>query len=261
MNLNKPEEWISSFEELEYILDNSMDELEDANDEVKDFVSKVLEDGLENGTVMGSVGIQNNLMSIISSALEFGERGFDDSPEAILSFISFDVAVQSTLIEKLPSTLLEEIGLAFSSEPNKYGYYTLREEGITVAYKDDIILLTTQKERNAGKVSSDPLSNDSELYTDLVSAQNTLIFTIPEDVKPLLSMATEYLFKELPDYYPTDGLEYLLEDAIEAYDKTIARAAIQDKNWSLSLSSGWDVNSSYGKLLSKGCQGEESNPP
>ena len=74
-------------------------------------------------------------------------------------------------------------------------------------------------------------------------------------------MATEYLFKELPDYYPTDGLEYLLEDAIEAYDKTIARAAIQDKNWSLSLSSGWDVNSSYGKLLSKGCQGEESNPP
>ena len=262
MNLNKPEEWISSFDELEYILDNSMDELEDENDEVKNFVSVVLEDGLENGTIMGSVGVQNDFMSIISSAMEFRERGFNYSPEVILPLLSFDIAVQSTLIENLSSILLEEeIGLGFSSEPNKYGFFTLREDGITLARKDDIILITTQKERNAGKVSSDPLSNDSELYADLVGAQNTLIFTIPEDVKPLLSMATEIFLEELPDYYPTDGLEYLLEDAIEAYDKTTARAAIQDNNWSLSLSSVWDANSPYGKLLSKGCQGKESNPP
>ena len=260
MYLDKPEEWISSFEELEEIHENFENELKDESKEVKDFVSAVLEDGLENGAVMGSVGIENNLMSIAATLLEMEESGFDDSPETIFSFLNLDIAIQSNLVKHLPGLMKEE-GISFSPKANKYGFYTIREQGLTIGHKGDLVILTTEKEQNAGKPFSNSTQNSKQLYNELVQAQNTLILAIPEDVKPLLSMATEIAFKELPYYYPTDGLEYLLEDVINAYQKTIARAEILDNDLHLSLSSHWDTESTYGQLLANSCKRENNNPP
>lgn len=256
MYLNRPENWnnLKTYREFRNELAR---ELRRESPETKAFVNNILNDGLKKGTVMGSLGLQNGILGLAASLMELAE----DGPEGFLPVVDFDLVVKSNIVENI-GKLPPEAEIDFSEKPNNYGFYTFREResDLTFAYKNDIFLITTKREKDAGKSNSDHLGK-SPFYKDLIKSQNTLILTLPGDAKKLLNLGAKFAFAEAPNEIPMAGIKYLVEDFIEDFEKIIVRAEISDDKIKSSYSVFFNPKGNYGKLFTQNCPGEESNPP
>lgn len=252
MYLNRPENW-NDLEIYREFRNELARELRRESPETKAFVNNILNDGLKNGTVIGSLGLQSTIVGI----LQLAEGG----PEEFLQVADLDMVVKSNIVKNI-GKLPPEAEIYFSEKPNKYGFYTFREResDLTFAYKNDIFLITSQRESYAGKGYSNHLGK-SPFYKDLIKSQNTLLLTLPGEIKTLLNFAAKKEFAEAPDEIPMADIKYLVEDVIEDFEKIIARTEISDDEVKSSVSIFFDPEGNYGKLFTRNCRGKGSNPP
>ena len=131
MDLDKPSQWqeLALIHELPYM--NSNDSV------IQPLIDHFFSQGIQDGKIMGSVGITTNLMQLYNGLQS--ERTFAEEWQELLSF---DMAIVSTSAPLLIDALeAEDILEDASSTPiNQYGFKTHTIEDITIGWCDTILL-------------------------------------------------------------------------------------------------------------------------
>ena len=248
MDLDKPSQWqeLALIHELLYM--NSNDSV------IQPLIDHFFSQGIQDGKIMGSVGITTNLMQLYNGLQS--ERTFAEEWQELLSF---DMAIVSTSAPLLIDALeAEDILEDASSTPiNQYGFKTHTIEDITIGWCDTILLFSNNSATRLGKPHKENIGNFAH-HKELLNHDASILIDMPSSLSKSLVRAIPLAAKNSPNVEITNGLERLLIDVTEAYDYQLYSINVENNNVHLAMEVAMDPTTKLAQILYQSCDEKET---
>jgi len=248
MDLDKPSQWqeLTVIQELLYI--NSNDSV------MQPLIDQFLSQGIQDGKIMGSVGITTNLMQLYNGLQS--ERTFAEEWQELLSF---DMAIVSTSTPLLINAMEAEGILedASSTPVNQYGFKTHTIEDVTIGWCDTILLFSNNSATRLGKPHKENIGNFAH-HKELLNHDASILIDMPSSLSKSLVRAIPLAAKSAPDVKITNGLERLLIDLTEAFDFMLYSANVRENSIQLAMEVQMDPTTKLAQIIYQSCDGKES---
>lgn len=248
MDLDKPSQWqeLAVIQELLYI--NSNDSV------MQPLIDHFFSQGIQDGKIMGSVGITTNLMQLYNGLQS--ERTFAEEWQELLSF---DMAIVSTSTPLLINAMEAEGILedASSTPVNQYGFKTHTIEDITIGWCDTILLFSNNSATRLGKPHKENIGNFAH-HKELLNHDASILIDMPSSLSKSLVRAIPLAAKSAPDVRITNGLERLLIDLTEAFDFMLYSANVRENSIQLAMEVQMDPTTKLAQIIYQSCDGKES---
>jgi len=248
MDLDKPSQWqeLAVIQELLYI--NSNDSV------MQPLIDQFLSQGIQDGKIMGSVGITTNLMQLYNGLQS--ERTFAEEWQELLSF---DMAIVSTSTPLLINAMEAEGILedASSTPVNQYGFKTHTIEDVTIGWCDTILLFSNNSATRLGKPHKENIGNFAH-HKELLNHDASILIDMPSSLSKSLVRAIPLAAKSAPDVKITNGLERLLIDLTEAFDFMLYSANVRENSIQLAMEVQMDPTTKLAQIIYQSCDGKES---
>jgi len=248
MDLDKPSQWqeLALIHELPYM--NSNDSV------IQPLIDHFFSQGIQDGKIMGSVGITTNLMQLYNGLQS--ERTFAEEWQELLSF---DMAIVSTstslLIDALEAEgILED---ASSTPINQYGFKTHAIEDIMIGWCDTILLFSNNSATQLGKPHKENIGNFAH-HKELLNHDASILIDMPSSLSKSLVRAIPLAAKSAPNIEITNGLERLLIDLTEAYDYQLYSINVENNNVHLAMEVAMDPTTKLAQILYQSCDEKET---
>lgn len=248
MDLDKPSQWqeLAVIQELLYI--NSNDSV------MQPLIDHFFSQGIQDGKIMGSVGITTNLMQLYNGLQS--ERTFAEEWQELLSF---DMAIVSTSTPLLINAMEAEGILedASSTPKNQYGFKTHTIEDINIGWCDTILLFSNNSATRLGKPHKENIGNFAH-HKELLNHDASILIDMPSSLSKSLVRAIPLAAKSAPDVRITNGLERLLIDLTEAFDFMLYSANVRENSIQLAMEVQMDPTTKLAQIIYQSCDGKES---
>ena len=248
MDLDKPSQWqeLALIQELLYM--NSNDSV------IQPLIDHFFSQGIQDGKIMGSVGITTNLMQLYNGLQS--ERTFTEEWQELLSF---DMAIVSTSTPLLIDAMEEEGILedASSTPINQYGFKTHTIEDITIGWCDTILLFSNNSATQLGKPHKENIGNFAH-HKELLNHDASILIDMPSSLSKSLVRAIPLAAKSAPDVKITNGLERLLIDLTEAFDFMLYSANVRENSIQLAMEVQMDPTTKLAQIIYQSCNGKET---
>ena len=248
MDLDKPSQWqeLAVIQELLYI--NSNDSV------MQPLIDHFFSQGIQDGKIMGSVGITTNLMQLYNGLQS--ERTFAEEWQELLSF---DMAIVSTSTPLLINAMEAEGILedASSTPVNQYGFKTHTIEDVTIGWCDTILLFSNNSATRLGKPHKENIGNFAH-HKELLNHDASILIDMPSSLSKSLVRAIPLAAKSAPDVKITNGLERLLIDLTEAFDFMLYSANVRENSIQLAMEVQMDPATKLAQIIYQSCDGKES---
>ncbi|MGB1051887.1 MAG: hypothetical protein ACPGYF_07995 [Chitinophagales bacterium] len=248
MDLDKPDQWqeLAPIQELLFMY---------SNDPVfQPLLEHIFSQGIQDGKIIGSVGITTNLMQLYS-ALQ-SEQTFAEEWQEVLSF---DMAIVSTSVP-LTINAMEAEGIledASSIPANQYGFKTHTIEEITIGWCDTILLFSNNPATRLGKPHKENIGNFAH-HKELFNHDASILIDMPSSLSKSLVRAIPLAVKRAPNIEITNGLERLLIDFTEAFDFMLYTANVKDNSVNLAMEVQMDPQTKLAQIMYQSCDGKET---
>ena len=226
-----------------------------SNDSViQPLIDHFFSQGIQDGKIMGSVGITTNLMQLYNGLQS--ERTFAEEWQELLSF---DMAIVSTSAPLLIDALeAEDILEDASSTPiNQYGFKTHTIEDITIGWCDTILLFSNNSATRLGKPHKENIGNFAH-HKELLNHDASILIDMPSSLSKSLVRAIPLAAKSAPNVEITNGLERLLIDLTEAYDYQLYSINVENNNVHLAMEVAMDPTTKLAQILYQSCDEKET---
>lgn len=245
MDLNKPNRWqeLAPIQELLYM--NSNDSV------IQPLIDHFFSQGIQDGKIMGSVGITTNLMQLYNGLQS--ERTFAEEWQKLLSF---DMAIVSTSAPLLINAMEAEGILedASSIPVNQYGFKTHTIEEITIGWRDTILLFSNNLATRLGKPHKENIGNFAH-HKELLNHDASLLIDMPMSLSKNLVRAIPLAAKSAPNVEITNGLQRLLIDLTEAFDFMLYSANVKDNSVQLAMEVQMNPTTKLAQIMYQSCDG------
>ena len=248
MDLDKPSQWQELAPIQELLNMNSNDSV------IQPLIDHFFSQGIQDGKIMGSVGITTNLMQLYNGLQS--ERTFAKEWQELLSF---EIAIVSTSTPLLINAMEAEGILedASSTPVNQYGFKTHTIEEITIGWCDTILLFSNNSATRLGKPHKENIGNFSH-HKELLNHDASILIDMPSSLSKSLVRAIPLAVKSAPNIEITNGLERLLIDFTEAFDYMLYSANIKNNSIQLAMEVQMDPSTKLAQIMYQSCDGKES---
>ena len=248
MDLDKPSQWQELAPIQELLNMNSNDSV------IQPLIDHFFSQGIQDGKIMGSVGITTNLMQLYNGLQS--ERTFAKEWQELLSF---EIAIVSTSTPLLINAMEAEGILedASSTPVNQYGFKTHTIEEITIGWCDTILLFSNNSATRLGKPHKENIGNFSH-HKELLNHDASILIDMPSSLSKSLVRAIPLAVKSAPNIEITNGLERLLIDFTEAFDYMLYSANIKNNSIQLAMEVQMDPSTKLAQIMDQSCDGKES---
>lgn len=248
MDLNKPNQWqeLALIQELLYM--NSSDSV------IQPLIDHFFSQGIQDGKIMGSVGITTNLMQLYNGLQS--ERTFAEEWQELLSF---DLAIVSTSTPLLVNAMEAEgiLENASSTPVNQYGFKTHTIEDVTIGWCDTILLFSNNSATRLGKPHKENIGNFAH-HKELLNHDASILIDMPSSLSKSLVRAIPLAAKSAPNVEITNGLERLLIDLTEAFDFMLFSANVRENSIQLAMEVQMDPTTKLAQIIYQSCDGKET---